>query len=85
METVFSVGSVSTLHNEDPRPAERIIEGVSWDGNGKWLRRDGNELVALQKCGYEKKTSCVLQLQWDWYNYCVEIRCQDATNEDWET
>jgi hypothetical protein len=31
-----------------------------------------------------KKTSCVLQLQWDWYNYCVEIRYQDTTREDWE-
>jgi hypothetical protein len=29
-------------------------------------------------------TSCMLQLQWDWYNYCVEIRCQDTTSEDWE-
>jgi hypothetical protein len=34
--------------------------------------------------GYANKTSCVLQLQWDWYNYCVEIRCQDTTSEDWE-
>jgi hypothetical protein len=27
---------------------------------------------------------CVLQLQWDWCNHCVEIRCQDMTSEDWE-
>jgi hypothetical protein len=29
METVFSVGSVPRLYNEDPRPAEIITEGVS--------------------------------------------------------
>jgi hypothetical protein len=37
-----------------------------------------------KKTGCEKKTSYVLQLQWDWYKYCVEIRRQDTTNEDWE-
>jgi hypothetical protein len=40
--------------------------------------------VAGKEFGCEKKTLCVLQLQWDWYNYCVEIRCQDTTNEGWE-
>jgi hypothetical protein len=29
MEMVFSVGSALRLYNEDPKPAERIIEGVS--------------------------------------------------------
>jgi hypothetical protein len=29
VETVFSVGSTLRLYNEDPNPAERIIEGVS--------------------------------------------------------
>jgi hypothetical protein len=29
-----------------------------------------------------EKIECVIQ--WVWYNYCVEIRCQDTTNEDWE-
>jgi hypothetical protein len=48
---VVSVGSAPRLYNEDPRPAEGIIEGVS---------RDGIELVELQECGCERKTSCVL-------------------------
>jgi hypothetical protein len=81
METEFSVESAPRLYNEDPRPAGRIIEGVSWDGS----RRYGSwELVELQECGYEKKTLCVLQLQLDWYNYCVRNRCQDTTSEDRE-
>jgi hypothetical protein len=42
------------------------------------------EEMARKEIDGAKKTSCVLQLQWDWYNYCVESRCQDATNEDWE-
>jgi hypothetical protein len=29
MEMVFSVGFALRLYNEDPKPAERIIEGVS--------------------------------------------------------
>jgi hypothetical protein len=29
-----------------------------------------------------KEEFIVLQLQWDWYNYCVDIRCQDTTSED---
>jgi hypothetical protein len=29
MKTVFSIGSAPRLHNEDPRPAEGITEGVS--------------------------------------------------------
>jgi hypothetical protein len=40
--------------------------------------------MARKELGCEKKTSSVLQLQWDWHNYCVEIRCQDTTSEDWE-
>jgi hypothetical protein len=48
----------------------------------KMIRTDGNELVELQECGCEKKTSCVLQLQWDCHNYYVEIRYQDTTRED---
>jgi hypothetical protein len=42
METVFSVGSILRLYNKDPRPAEIIIQGVSWDGSERWLRRDGS-------------------------------------------
>jgi hypothetical protein len=41
--------------------------------------------MARKELGYEKKTSRVLQLQWDWYDYCAEIRCEDTTSEDWET
>jgi hypothetical protein len=29
METVFSVGSEPRLYNEDLRPVEKLIEGVS--------------------------------------------------------
>jgi hypothetical protein len=61
-----------------------IIERISWEGSRSWLRRDDNELVEICTSACEKKTSCVLQLQWDWCNYCVEIRCQDTTSEDWE-
>jgi hypothetical protein len=46
--------------------------------------KDDWEEMARKELGYVKKISYVLQLQWDWYNYCVEIRCQDKTNEDWE-
>jgi hypothetical protein len=46
---------------------------------GDWEEWVRNELDC------EKDISCVLQLQWDWYNYCVEIRCQDTTSEDWES
>jgi hypothetical protein len=45
---------------------------------------DDWEEMARKELRREKETSCELQLQWDWYNYCVEIRCQDKTNEDWE-
>jgi hypothetical protein len=38
--------------------------------------------MARKELGYDKKTSCVLQSQWDWYNYCVETRCQDTTSKD---
>jgi hypothetical protein len=42
------------------------------------------EEMARQELDGAEMTSCVLQWQWDWYNYCVEIRRQDTTNEDWE-
>jgi hypothetical protein len=44
---------------------------------------DGWENMARKELGSAKKTSFVLQLQWDWYS-CVEIRSQDTTSEDWE-
>jgi hypothetical protein len=44
---------------------------------------DDWEEMEREELGCEKKTSYVLQLQWDWYNYYVEIRCQDTTSEDW--
>jgi hypothetical protein len=53
MEAVFSVGSTPRLYNEDPRPAEIIIEGASRVGNRRLLRRNGNGLVELQERGYE--------------------------------
>jgi hypothetical protein len=40
------------------------------------------EEMARKELDCAKKTSYVLQLHWDWYNYCVEIRCQDTTSED---
>jgi hypothetical protein len=40
--------------------------------------------MEIKELGYKKKSSCVLHLQCDWYNYCVKIRCQDTTSEDWE-
>jgi hypothetical protein len=54
MGTVFSAGSAPKLYNEDPRPAGMRIEGVSWDGSRRWLRRDDNESVELQECGCKK-------------------------------
>jgi hypothetical protein len=42
------------------------------------------EEMARKELDCVKNTSFVLQLQWDWYNYCVEIRCQDTTSEDRE-
>jgi hypothetical protein len=35
---------------------------------------EGEEMVRKES-GYAKKTSL------EWYNYCVEIRCQDTTIE----
>jgi hypothetical protein len=40
------------------------------------------EEMARKELDCAKKTSCVLQLQWDWYNSSVDIRCQDMTSED---
>jgi hypothetical protein len=55
--------------------AIQLVEGwKSGCGEKSWL----------QECGSEKKTLRVLELQWDCYNYCVKIRCQDATSEDTE-
>jgi hypothetical protein len=49
--------------------------------------RDGSlndcKEMTTKKLGCEKKTSCMLQLQWDWYNYCVEVRsCWLVTTEN---
>jgi hypothetical protein len=45
---------------------------------------DDWEEMARTEVDYAKKTSYALQLQWDWYHYYVEIRCQDTTSEDSE-
>jgi hypothetical protein len=45
---------------------------------------DDWETMAEKELVCAKKTLCVVQLQWDWYNSCVEIRYQDTTSEDWE-
>jgi hypothetical protein len=89
MENMFSVGSAQRLYNDDSRPAGLIIEGVSWDGNRRWLRRNGNEFSLWFESEPVKRRIYMWYLecsiQWDWYNYCVKIRCQDTTtNEDWE-
>jgi hypothetical protein len=54
-------------------------EGFSRDGSSRSSKRDGKK--KKKEFGCAMKTSCVLQLQWGWYNYCVEIRCQDTTSE----
>jgi hypothetical protein len=85
MEIVFSVGSAPRPYNEDPRPAEKNESSEMAD---EWLRKDDKRESRVQLSGKElgcgKKTSCVLQLLWDWYNYVLEFRCQDMTSEDWE-
>jgi hypothetical protein len=62
MEKVFSVGSAPRLYNEDPRSAEKMsecLETAAEDGS----EEAATELVGLQKCGCDKKTSGLLQLQ----------------------
>jgi hypothetical protein len=45
---------------------------------------DDWEEMARMELGCANKTSYVVQLQRDWYNYYVELRCRDTTSEDWE-
>jgi hypothetical protein len=71
-EAVFSVGFASRLYNEDLTQLQLEI------GRVLDMRVEGDWEESA------KKALCVLQLQWDWYNNCVEIRCQDTTSEDWE-
>jgi hypothetical protein len=44
-------------------------EELNWVGSCR--------IMAKKELGRESKALCVLQLQWDWYSYCIEIRCQD--------
>jgi hypothetical protein len=44
------------------------------------LQNNGKKGIRLRKEDF----MCDSKLQWDWYNYCIEIRCQDTTSEDWE-
>jgi hypothetical protein len=74
---VFSVGSITKLYNEDPRPAETELK----ESLESAVENDGKEM-ARKELGCAKKPLCVLQLQRDWRNYYVEIRCQDTTRED---
>jgi hypothetical protein len=68
------------LYNENPMPTEsELSNSLEISGEDDWKEMERNEL------GCSEKTSCVLQLQWDWYNYCIEIRCQDTTSEVWES
>jgi hypothetical protein len=46
------------------------------------LRFESEPVNCKFRC--EIKTACVLQLQSHWYDYCVEIRCQDTTSENGE-
>jgi hypothetical protein len=43
---------------------------------------DDWEEIAKKELGSVKKSSYVRQLQWDWYNFYVEIRCQDTASQD---
>jgi hypothetical protein len=43
---------------------------------------DDWEERARKELGCAKKTPCVLQLQKDWYNNFVEIRCQARSCEE---
>jgi hypothetical protein len=65
------------LYNDDLTQLElelgRVL-GMAVEGD--W------EEMARKELDYAKKISYVLQWQWDWHNYCVEIRCQDTTSED---
>jgi hypothetical protein len=58
------------LYNEDPRPVEIELK-ESFE-------------MARKELGCSKKTLCVLQLEGAWYNYFVEILCQDTTSKIWE-
>jgi hypothetical protein len=77
METVFTVGSAPRLYNEDLNQLRRELnESFEMAVGDEW------EEMARKELGCEKKAWHLLQLQWDWCNYCVEIRCQDTTSED---
>jgi hypothetical protein len=57
--------------------------GISWELREilekaiEWLRRHGKKGIRMWK-----KSSCVLQLQWDLYSLCVKIRCQESASGD---
>jgi hypothetical protein len=69
-------GSAPRLYNEDLAQLELELREMT-------VEDDWGE-ITRKELGCAKKTSCVVQLQWDWYDYCIEIRCQDTTSEDWE-
>jgi hypothetical protein len=63
METVFSVGSAERLYKRIADQLREELRESLETAVGRLLRKGGNELIVLQECGCEKKTSCVLQLQ----------------------
>jgi hypothetical protein len=63
------------------RVPELAFAAVEW---GIIEKVSGGLAVQLgrKELGCEEKTSCVLQLQWDWYSSFVEIRCRETDSGD---
>jgi hypothetical protein len=68
-ESTVGTGVIRWVCHEKCRRGHLMIEG-----SRKWV--EGLQFV------WEEKTLFVLQLQRDWYNSCVKIRCQETDNGD---